>query len=139
MEPPIVVNFVDIAKVLARDVVGGRAFFAIARFVNAKRDGTITDETIEEFEAALSKGGYALGRGGQEMVQLLSVGMTNGFGNGGEGVPRKVSKHAEIQELELFEAADVREKVLELGTVLVNEGHDGNDSSCFCHIWYSVP
>src|SRR5260221_7775039 len=112
----------QIADVLAGHVVGGVAFLAIPRLIEAEDERRLAQRRAEEGEPL---GAHCLHRPlglGQEVMQRLRVGM-DGRAQAGQGLAARLGQHAQVQGGELLKVPDVVKQRAIVGAVLVDKGY----------------
>jgi hypothetical protein len=113
---------VQIADVLAGDVVGGVAFLAVAGLVEAQDERRCAQGLAQEAQPSLPEGLHRPLGMGQEVVEGLWVGV-DGLAEAWQRLASRLGQEAEVQGSKLLEVPHVMEQVAIPRAVVVNESH----------------
>jgi hypothetical protein len=113
---------VQIADVLAGDIVGRVAFLPVPRLVDAEDEGRAAQSVAQQLQPLRAQRLHRPVGIGEEVVQGLGVGM-DGLAQARQRLVPGLGEQTEVEGRELLEVPDVMKQRSILGTILVDEGH----------------
>jgi hypothetical protein len=122
----------QIADVLAGDVVGGVALLAVAGLVDTEDEGRLAQCVPQQPQAALAEGFHRPLGIGQEMVERLRV-QVDSLAQPRERFAPRLGQQAQVQGGELLKVPHVMEQVAIPRALLVDEAHRRGGRACLAH------
>jgi hypothetical protein len=131
-----IVQFPEIADVLARDIIGRLPFFPLSSFLNTQREDSPRKGLFQLGQSPLPQLCNTPRSIRHKMVQGLWIALPRRFGDRRQRLAFEFRKHSDMQLLEVFKTAHVREQILRELTLFIDKGHRWGGRSRLGHSFH---